>query len=462
MNEFDFNRPAEEVIRDLRRKAVKVPQWSDLEKLYDHKKHDVITDQSAFKDKVRKDGTIDRSARIPIGFEKLAVKRMSEFCFAIPVKRRYAGVETDTHRDIVKAIERIYRRVHIDTLNRHRSQDFFACCEVATLWFAQESRHRAYGFDSGYKLRCRTYSPRSGHQLYPLFDGDDDMIALSFEYRRQVAGKERAVFETFTRDKRYLWQEGDSGWELLEEAAIKLGKIPAIYMHRQEAIYTDITEMRSELEYTLSRNSNVIGYNSAPILKVAGELRGTEDKGEGRRVYRVENSGDVSYVSWAQSVESINFHAGQMRQMIFAMLQLPDLSFENMKGLGAIGYDARQMLLADAHLKVGDESGALIEFLEREGNIVKEYLKLMNTAWANAIDDIEIEHIITPFIQGDELAEIDKRLKANGGKPIESHLESIARYGESEDPTATLRQIQNEEREAAERSARENVLTSSY
>ena len=37
--------------------------------------------------------------------------------------------------------------------------------------------------------------------------------------------------------------------------------------------------------------------------------------------------------------------------------QMPDISFENMKSLGNIGYDSRRTLLTDAHLKIGEESG---------------------------------------------------------------------------------------------------------
>ena len=58
---------------------------------------------------------------------------------------------------------------------------------------------------------------------------------------------------------------------------------------------------------------------------------------------------------------------------------------------------------------------------------------------------MQVEHIITPYVQNDELAEINKRMKANGGKAIESQLESIQKYGESSDASATLKQIQAEE-----------------
>ena len=139
-------------------------------------------------------------------------------------------------------------------------------------------------------------------------------------------------------------------------------------------------------------------------------------------------------------------------------LQLPDISFENMKSLGSIGYDARQTLLTDAHLKVGDEQDVFIEYFEREANIIKEFLKKMNVKWASKIDEIDIEHEITPFIQNDEKADIEKRQLANGGKPIESHLESITKFGQSDNPDETLRQIQEEEAASAKSNSIANIL----
>lgn len=451
-----------DIIQSLTKHPRGVPKWSDLSKDYDHQQHSVITDQTSLKDKVRKDGSVEKSARIAIPIEKLAASRMSAFCCAIPVKRRYKGVESDTHQEIVSAIELIYQSVHIDSVNLQRIEDYFASCQSATLWYVVERPTHLYGFDSKYKLKCKTYSPKEGHTIYPLFDETDDLIALSFGYKVEVDGKDQNAIETYTADRRLRWIAGDGGWVLEADESIMLGKIPAVYMQRKGAIYSDIISMRHEWEYTLSRNSNVISYNSAPILKVKGNLMGEEGKGDGRRIWKVNENGDVGYVSWDQSVESINFHTQQMRQLIFSTLQLPDLSFENMKSLGAIGYDARQMLLSDAHLKVNRESGSIIEMLEREASVIKAFLALMNTSWATALEDITIEHIITPYIQNDEKAEIDKRLRANGGKPIESQLESIARYGESENPEETLAQIQREEDEAAERGARENVLTGGY
>ena len=93
------------------------------------------------------------------------------------------------------------------------------------------------------------------------------------------------------------------------------------------------------------------------------------------------------------------------------------------------------------------------EFLERECNVIKAFLKAMNKKWENEIDNVIVEHVITPYIQNDEMVEINKRMKANGNKPIESQLESIQKYGESSDAAATLKQIQEENAVEATQSA---------
>ena len=73
------------------------------------------------------------------------------------------------------------------------------------------------------------------------------------------------------------------------------------------------------------------------------------------------------------------------------------------------------------------------------------FLKKMNTSWANEIDNVEVEHIITPFIQNDEKADIDKWVTASGGKAVISQLDAIKLTGLSSNPQETLERIQAEE-----------------
>lgn len=447
---LDSTRPVDNIINDLKEKSVCVPSWDKLIKDYEPTMHDIVTDTVTRQNKVRSDGTVEQASRIYVGLEKLLTKRITEFMYSIPVKRIYHNIEGNpTRQQIAKAIEAIYKYARIDSENIKRGNAYFASCEVFTTWYTVESPNTLYGFTSRYKLKCKTYSPMDGVKLYPLLDELGDMIAMSFEYTKKVKNEQITFFETYTANMHYKWKQEGSGWELVKSEPVAILKIPGVYAYCSVPIYHGLSYIRKEIEYTLSRNSDVIAYNSAPILKIAGGIKGSENKGESRRVYRVEQNGDVAYVSWAQSIEALKYHVDTLVKLFWSQSQMPDISFENMKSLGNIGFDARQTLLTDAHLKVGDESGAWIEAFERECSVIKAFLKMMNVTWKGEVDNVEVEHVITPFIQNDEKSEIEKWVTASGGKAVVSQLEAIKNLGISTDPQETLSQIQKEDETAS-------------
>ena len=69
----------------------------------------------------------------------------------------------------------------------------------------------------------------------------------------------------------------------------------------------------------------------------------------------------------------------------------------------------------------------------------------MNVAWQSEIDNVDVEHVITPFIQQDEKSTIERIMTANGGKPIMSQIESIKAFGHSVNPEETLAQIREDD-----------------
>lgn len=446
-------------INALKKRTVFVPLWSSLIENYEPSNHKVLTDTLSLKDK--ENG--EKSARISIGLEKLLANRINQFTFAIPVKRQYNIPSNDAQSAIITAIENIYNTAHIDSMNYKRGIAYYAACEMFTIWYTVKRENTIYGFPCKYKLKCKTYSPMDGVHLYPIIDELDDMVAMSFEYDKQVSETEVVtIFETFTSDRHFIWKKNNQGntWEettaqVMDDGTIESGeeiiinKIPGVYLWRPAPVYAGLGNIRHELEYNLSRNSNVIAYNAAPIVKVKGGIVGKEKKGESNRIWRVESDGDISYVSWNQSQEAVNNQTSTLLKLYWMLSQIPDISFDNMKGLGNIGYDARQTLLTDARLKINEESGAWKECFEREFNVIKAFLKQMNNAWANELDNITCEHIITPYVPQDENYDINIRMKANGGMPVESQLESIVKLGRSKDPISTLKEIRKDQAASA-------------
>lgn len=446
-------------INELKKRTVCVPLWSSLLETYETSNHKVLTDTLSLKDK--ENG--EKSSRIAIGLEKLLANRVNQFTFAIPVKREYNTPSNALQSEIINAIERIYDNAHIDSMNYKRGLAYYASCEIFTIWYTVKRENTIYGFPCRYKLKCKTFSPMDGVKLYPIIDELDDMIAMSFEYEKKISDvKTITFFETFTADRHYVWKKDNQGntWEettaqIMDDGTIESGeeiiidKIPGVYLWRPTPVYQGLSNIRHELEYNLSRNGNVIAYNAAPIVKVKGGIKGKEKKGESNRIWRVESDGDISYVSWNQSQEAVNNQTNTLLKLFWMLSQMPDISFDNMKGLGNIGYDARQTMLTDARLKINEESGPWKEFFEREFNVIKAFLKKMNNPWEKEIDNITCKHIITPYVPQDENNDINIRMKANGGMPVESQLESIVKLGRSKDPKATLKEIREQQAASA-------------
>lgn len=436
--------PADAVKR-LKRKAFTPPAWSDLVKEYDPAQHPV-TNKGKYPDNVTPDGKLEEVTRITLNYQQLATKRMSELVCGIPVKRIYSP-EDDRQREASECLEAIFQRNRIDSVNIERCNALFSGCEILTLWYPTKEPNKLYGFDSQLKVRCQTYSPREGAQLYPLFS-EGDLIALSIETTRTEDGENIRYLDTYTRDKHITYQEGKGGWQVTKEEEIKLGKIPAIYCMRPTPIWEDTSRLVYEMEWALSRNGNYLRKNSKPIFAVFADEQvyfGSEESEnkEYRAVVQFPKGGNAGYLTWDQAIDSLKFYIAELRQSFFTQLQLPDWSYESMKSTPMSG-ESRKQLFIDAQLKVTEESGRLLEFYDREVSVVKAFLATLRPDLSDAIEALPVEVVITPYQITEQRDTITELLAANGNKPLISHRESIEQLGWSTNASDTLSEIQQE------------------
>lgn len=445
----DDRRP-EAMITDLKEKAIFVPAWKGrdgLEREYDPRKHPVMS-RALYPDIKASDGTIDRVTRVTYDLQRLAVRRMSELCNGIPVKRVYKP-ENNKQKEVQDAMEKIFLRNRIDSVNIERSNMLFAGCEVMTMWYAVEEDNNVYGFKSPLKIRCRNFSPMLGDELYPLFDETGDMIAMSVGYTRKNGNKNVQYFDTYTKDTHYRWKNSGSEWVEEVSETHTVGKIPAIYMYRPTPIWEDTSKIVYEIEWAMSRNGNYLRKNSKPLFVVFADEEievdnEKDEKSEGKAVLQYPKGSSANYVTWQQAVENLKFYISELRQSFFTQLQLPDWSYEKMSQQALSG-ESRKQLFIDSQLKVKDESGRLLEFYDREVNVVKQFLKrAMGESYHADIDALPVECVITPFIISDEKETIANLTAANGNKPIISQRESIEMFGASSNVDKTLEEINKE------------------
>ena len=447
--ELKSDSPAK-AIAALKYKTIDVPEWSGtkgLEREYYTMYHPVM-DKSKYPDVAHKDGTVEAVTRIPQNLQEVAVHRMSELCFGVPVTYDITA-DGEKQERAASLLKRILQRNRVNSLNIERGNFLFASCEVMTLWYATEMQNTLYGEPCKYKFRCMNFSPMLGDNIYPLFDEDGDLVALSVEYKRKTDGKEVRYFDTFTADRHLCWTTNGDGWKEAVDEENKIGKIPAVYTYRPTPIWGNSSPIVYEIEWALSRNGNYLRKNSKPLFAVFaseavpfGEEK--DEKSEFRSILQLPEGASAQYITWQQAVENLKYYVAELRSTFFSQLQIPDWSYENMKSTPMSG-EARKQLFIDAQLKVTEEAGRLVEFLDREVNVIKAFIAYAWPELAKDVEALNVEIIVTPYSINDERDTIDTLMAANGGKPLMSHRESITAYGQSSDVEKTLQEIAEDE-----------------
>lgn len=437
----------DDIIKSLKYKVINVPDWEELKKEYDPKLHEIITNTTKYPDKSIKNDNgdvlrLEPRTRVCIGLQKLAANRMAQFMFTIPVNHVLENTE-DTALTQFEAMKRVLKIAKLDVVNIERCQIVSSQCEQATYWYVTETdkEHNKYGFKTKFKLKCSVFSPEKGDALYPLFDETGNMIAFSREFSITESDNKKTVyFETWTDKVMHRWKKSDGEAEWKEDEGYpksnEIGKIPIIYSYRKQPIWRDGDNGKVEqIERLLSDNGETIAYHAAPILVIKGNLSGAPTKGEANRVFMTSDvSGGAEYVSWQQSPESIKFQFETLMRLYWMELQLLDMSYENIRGIGNVAASALELLFSDAHLKCGTESIIYQDLFEREYNVIKAYLGYMNASWKNSIEELEISPNMTYFIINDEKQKVDVLISANGGHPLISQEKSVELSGLVENP----------------------------
>lgn len=377
-------------------------------------------------------------ARIALAIQKLIVKRAVSFIFGNPVSLN-ADVEKGSagQQSVLKALKRVLYDVKERSFNRKIARNLFSCTEVAEVWYPVEKQTKAYGFDSKFKLRCGIFSPLLGDKLYPYFDETGDMIAFSREFTVTDTNSVKTnFFETYTDTQHLLWNMSGDTMNLVEgyPKIVSIGKIPVIYGSQPQVEWEDVQGLIERLEKLLSNFADTNDYHAAPKIFTTGEILGFAKKGESGAIIEGEQGSTAQYLSWQNAPESVKLEIDTLLRMIYTITQTPDISFDAVKGIGAISGIALKLLFMDAHLKVVDHQEVFDDYLQRRINVIKAFIGKFNTKLAGDAEDLQVEPEITPYIIRDEAAEVKIWQDANGGNPVMSQRASFVKANMTASP----------------------------
>ena len=109
--------------------------------------------------------------------------------------------------------------------------------------------------------------------------------------------------------------------------------------------------------------------------------------------------------------------------------------------------EARKQLFIDCHLTVQDESGRLLEMIDREGSVVKALLRtILPEAVRGDLEALSVESVITPYTMDDERDTLSNIALAVNNR-LMSRKEGIQMLGWSKDVDKTYGEIMEEAEE---------------
>lgn len=390
----------------------------------------------------------EKVARVAIALQKLIIKRAVSFCFGNPPKYN-ATPQNDNEQAVLYALNRILVDVKSKSMNRKIARAIFGFKECAEYWYTVpvNKSHSKYGFPAQHKLRCALFSPEYGDTLYPYFDETGDMVAFSRAFsRKDDNGNAVDYFETFTDKEHWLWMNGANGYEAAPgyPRPIAIGKIPVIYGHQPYFETEDVDKLIDRLEHLLSNFADTNDYHASPKIFTTGQINGWSKKGESGAVIEGEEGATMQYVSWQNAPESVKLEIETLLKLIYTISQTPDISFDAVKGLGAISGVALKLLFMDAHLKVQDKGEIFDDYLQRRVNVILAYIGQINTTLEKDCENIIVEPELVPYMLVNELEELNYWLTANGNKPVISQEESVEGAGISKNVEATMQKIKDQ------------------
>lgn len=387
--------------------------------------------------------SVEKVNRIAIPMQKLITIRSTAFLTSggVSFKANPEGAQEEKALEIFKEI---WRKNKCYFKNSDIGKAIYSETECAEIWYTRKLK------DNEFEIKCNIYKPSDGYDLIPVFDNNRDMIAFGLGYKTTRDKEKIENIDVYTVDKLYKYEAVNGNWVLasgegmVNPIPLLYGKIPVIYYSAKKAIWTDVQPIIERLENLISNFGDTNDYNGSPILAASGEIKGFSAKGESGKVVELAQGAELKYVSWDQAPQSIKLEAEKLEDFIYTCTQTPNISFAQMKGLGAVSGVAFERIMIDAHLKAKDmQNGIYGEGIQRRCNFLVSAISSLYSDCKEA-GNLDITPEFELFKIDDKMERVDMLLKANGGKPLMAHKESIAANGTTDDVEKTYEEIKSE------------------
>ena len=359
---------------------------------------------------------------------------------------------------ILAALKQVLKKNKIKYQNKKAVRSWLAEQEVAEYWYVVKDdgfwsklKRKVLGIfgksQPEYRLKSVLWSPFRGDKLYPFFNDNGDLVALSREYKKKgLDDDETLCFMTVTQDMVYQW-ELDGAWHDRGSFRHNFKKMPIIYMYRPEAYCDKIKTLRVRLEKLLSNYADCIDYHFFPILMLFGDVEQLSGELKNRILQLTGLNPNAQYLTWTQASETVKFEVETLFSQIYGLTNTPRISFDSLKGTGnAVSGVAFDYVFMSTHLNVENLNEEVGVFMQRRVNFLVSALGSVNPNLEEASRTIDIDVQMQPYRLEDLADKIATAINAkNGG--IWSQRHAIAFVGNIDNIQEEIEQIKEEQDE---------------
>ena len=364
----------------------------------------------------------------------------------------------ESEEGLLTALKQVFKKNKIKYQNKKIVRSWLAEQEVAEYWYVVKDdgfwaklKRKVTGIFGKsmpeYRLKSVLWSPFRGDKLYPFFDDNGDLVALSREYKKKgLNDDETLCFMTVTKDMVYQW-ELDSDWQDRGSFRHNFKKMPIIYMYRPEAYCEKIKTLRIRLEKLLSNYADCIDYHFFPILMLFGDVQQLSGELKNRIVQLTGMSANAQYLTWNQVPETVKFEVETLLSQIYGLTNTPRISFDSLKGTGnAVSGVAFDYVFMSTHLNVENLNETVGEFMQRRTNFLVSALGSLNSNLEESSETIDIDVQMQPYRLENLAEKIDTALKAKNGE-LWSQQRAITFVGNIDNVLDEIEQIKEEQDE---------------
>lgn len=391
--------------------------------------------QIGFRENIRQGKKHVEAERITINFQKKIVQTAASFLFGEHPDITFTGTENEKALKVLET----FKANRINNKLYDFAEEVMSSTIAAFIFSKDEDQ-----------IKGRLYTHENG-DFIPKYDPYGDLEAVVWQW--SMEGYDNIWIFTDNYIHKYQGKDGELVYQEEESTTHGFGVIPVVFMEQKEPEWFISKELIDRIEMIMSKLAGSNNYFAFPIL---GFKNGSfkNEKGEEETIVDVSEDGkslafgyaikegqlieaDAKFIQRDTGVDSIKLEMEYLKEMIFNISRTPNLSFDNVKGIGAIGEKAMKLMLQDAINKAKAKQNQYQITIERVLNVI--------SAGLGNKEKFDFDINFNLSLPDDLKETIETLMDATGGQAIMSQETGIKLNPYTHDSDSEFEKIQKEE-----------------